>query len=80
MARIIVTKNRARYVLINPCCALLVVVTRDILIEVTALGPVFSSQVWSVIWEATICPKLRLSFGERRCIMGGKNPSRLENR
>lgn len=42
------------------------VVTKGRLREVTALGPVFSSQVWSTIWLAIVWPKTRLSFGVKR--------------
>lgn len=73
-------KNRARYVLIRPRWVLLVVVIRGVLTEAAALGPTFSSQVWSVIWEAISWPKPNVSFGERRWMIGGKNPSRFEKR
>lgn len=49
-----VRRKRARYVLIIPCWALLVVVIRGILSVAVALGPVFSNQVWSIIWLATV--------------------------
>lgn len=42
------------------------------------LGPVFSSQVWSIIWLAIVWPRRRFNFGGRRWMMVGKNPSMLE--
>lgn len=54
------------------------VVTRGMFIEVIALGPVFSNQVWSTIWAAMVCPRMRFSLGGRRWIIAGKNPSMLE--
>lgn len=45
MASVSVRTNRVRYVLIAPCWVLLVVVTKGILEEATALGPIFSSHV-----------------------------------
>lgn len=57
---------------------LLVVVMRGRLREVRAFGPTFSNQVWSTVWLAIICPRIRLTFGGIRCIMAGKNPSMLE--
>lgn len=42
------------------------VVIRGALREAVALGPDFSSQVWSTIWLAMACPKRRLSLGRRR--------------
>lgn len=45
---------------------LLVVVIRGILDVARALGPAFSSQVWSIIWPAIVCPKTKLSFGVKR--------------
>lgn len=64
--------------MILPCCVLLVVVARVMFKEVRAFGPVFSNQVWSIVWLAMICPSIRLSFGGSRCIMAGKNPSMFE--
>lgn len=49
MARVRVSRNRVRYVLIIPCWALLVVVTRGRCIETRAFGPDFSNHVWSTI-------------------------------
>lgn len=37
-----------------------------VLRDITALGPVFSSHVWSTIWVAMACPRERLSLGVRR--------------
>ena len=34
--------------------------------EARALGPDFSSQVWSTIWLAIAWPSTRLSFGVKR--------------
>ena len=45
---------------------LLVVVMRGRLREAVALGPDFSSQVWSIIWLAIAWPRVRLSFGVSR--------------
>jgi len=46
--------------------------------EAVALGPDFSSQVWSIIWLAIAWPRVRLSFGVRRWMIAGKKPSMLE--
>lgn len=54
--------------------------TRGMFIEIIALGPDFSSQVWSIIWVATVCPSTRFSFGVRRWVIVGKKPSMLEKR
>lgn len=43
-----------------------------------ALGPDFSSQVWSIVWVAIIWPRVRFVCGVNRCIMWGKKPSMLE--
>ncbi len=71
-------RKRARYVLIMPCWALLVVVIRGRLREATALGPDFSSQVWSIIWLAIVWPRVRFSLGVSRWMTAGKKPSMLE--
>lgn len=76
MAR--VKRNKARDVLIIPRCMLLVVVTRGIFKVTTALGPVFSNHVWSIIWLAIVWPKTRLSLGAKRWMIAGKKPSILE--
>lgn len=57
---------------------LLVVVIKGRLREAVAFGPIFSSHVWSTVWEAMVCPRVRLSLGVRRWIIIGKNPSMLE--
>lgn len=62
----------------SPCWALLVVELIGIVAEAMALGPTFSSHVWSTIWLATVCPRTRLSLGGRRWTRVGKNPSMLE--
>lgn len=59
---------------------LLVEVTRGVLSLVAALGPVFSSQVWSTIWLAMDWPIPRLIAGGNRCIIMGKKPSMFEKR
>lgn len=66
------------YVLIRPRWILLILVIRGRLIKATALGPVFSSQVWSIIWLAIVCPKMRASLGASRWITVGKKPSMFE--
>lgn len=73
-----VRRNKVRYVLITPCCALLVVVTRGRFREARAFGPVFSNQVWSIIWLAIVWPRARPSLGVKRWIIAGKKPSMLE--
>jgi len=55
-----------------------VVETRGRFAEAIAFGPVFSSQIWSIIWVAIVWPRMRLSFGVRRWMIDGKNPSILE--
>lgn len=77
-ARASASRKKERYVLIMPCWALLVVVIRGMFSEVRALGPVFSSQVRSMIWVAIVCPRVRLSLGSVRWIIAGKKPSMLE--
>lgn len=47
-------------------------------IEEMAFGPVFSSQVWSIVWLAADWPRIKVIFGRRRCIRKGKNPSMFE--
>lgn len=64
--------------MIIPCWALLVVVISGVLEDTSAFGPVFSNQVWSTIWLAMAWPNTRLSFGVKRWIIDGKNPSILE--
>lgn len=54
------------------------VVTRGILKEATAFGPVFSSQVWSTIWLAMACPRKRESLGVSRWRIIGKKPNIFE--
>lgn len=44
----------------------------------SVLGPNFSNQVWSVIWDAKVWPRVRFVLGIIRCIIEGKNPSILE--
>lgn len=60
------SRKSVRYVLIMPCWVLLVVVIRGMLREVTALGPVFSNQVWSTICDAIVWPRVRFSLGVKR--------------
>lgn len=43
-----------------------VAVMRGAFIEAIALGPTFSSQVWSTVWLAMAWPRRRLSFGAKR--------------
>lgn len=57
---------------------LLVVEAKGILREATALGPTFSSQVWSISWLAIAWPRIKLSLGMRRWKTPGKKPSILE--
>lgn len=57
---------------------LLAVETRGRLEEAMALGPTFSSHVWSTSWLAISCPRTRPSFGGRRWMIAGKKPSMLE--
>lgn len=78
VARARVSRKKVRYVLIMPCWELLVVVIRGILSEAVALGPVFSSQVKSIIWLAIVWPRVRLSLGSSRWMIVGKKPSMLE--
>lgn len=46
------SRNRAIYVLIEPCWTLLTVEIRGVIRFLIALGPTFSSQVWSMVWLA----------------------------
>lgn len=46
-----------------PFWMLLVVVTRGLLRETSALGIAFSSHVWSTVCEAIICPRVKLISG-----------------
>lgn len=59
---------------------LLTEVIRGWLDEVKALGPIFSSQVWSINREAMVWPNTRLSLGRSRWIRDGKNPSMVLKR
>lgn len=53
-------------------------VTRGLLRDTKAFGAIFSSHVWSTVWEAIIWPRVRLISGVMRWIVAGKNPSMLE--
>lgn len=57
---------------------LLVVVTRGLFRETSALGIIFSSHVWSTVCDAIIWPRVRLTCGVIRWIVAGKKPSMLE--
>lgn len=57
---------------------LLVIVIKGMFRVVVALGPIFSSHVWSIVWEAIACPRIRFSLGVRRWMIAGKNPNMLE--
>lgn len=57
---------------------LLVVVAIEREMLEMVLGPIFSNQVWSIIWLAAAWPRARLSFGANRCITVGKKPSMFE--
>lgn len=61
-----------------PCWMLLAEAAKGMLAEDTALGPVFSSQVWSITCVAMVCPRVRASLGINRWTMVGKKPSILE--
>lgn len=77
-ASIRVRKKEAKKVLTIPCWALLAVVMRGRLVVIMALGPDFSSHVWSTIWVAMNCPSTRLILGGKRWTSAGKKPSMLE--
>ena len=47
--------------------------------EISPFGPVFSSQSRSLMCRAIVCPENREVNGKRRCSVGLKNPSWLEN-
>lgn len=49
-----------------PCWMLLAVEIRGRFVEVTVLGPTFSSHVWSTSWLAINWPRTRLSLGVKR--------------
>lgn len=53
-------RKKVRYVLIRPRWMLLVVVIKGLLDAIRVLGPVFSNQVWSIVWLAIACPRARL--------------------
>lgn len=61
-----VKRKKVRWVLIMPRWILLVVVIRGRLVAINVFGPAFSSHVWSIIWLATVCPRIRLILGARR--------------
>lgn len=46
--------------------------------DATALGPAFSSQVWSIVWDANAWPRTSPNLGVARCVIAGKYPSILE--
>lgn len=73
-----VRRNRAIYVLIEPCWMLLIVETSGVFRFVVALGPIFSNQVRSMVWLAMVWPRVRLIFGESRWSTLGKKPSMFE--
>lgn len=62
----------------DPCWMLLIVEIRGVLRLVVALGPIFSSQVRSIVWLASVCPNVRFILGEIRWAMVGKKPSMFE--
>lgn len=62
----------------EPCWILLMLAAKGRLMLAIALGPVFSSQVKSIIWLAMVCPNERLILGKSRWKMVGKNPSIFE--
>lgn len=62
----------------SPCCMLLVVEARGVVALAIALGPVFSSHVWSTIWLAIFWPRRRLSCGAWRWMIAGTNPREAE--
>ena len=59
---------------------LLVEETRGWWEVITALGPVFSSQVWSTIWLAMFWPRKNAETGAKRWTISGKKPNKAENR
>lgn len=71
-------RKRVRYVLIIPCWTLLAVVISGMLRDEMALGPTFSNQAWSTIWEAIVWPRVRFSLGTSRWTIVGKKPNMLE--
>lgn len=73
-----VSRNMAMYVLMEPCCVLLMVEIMGVFRLVAALGPIFSSQVRSIVWLAMVWPRARFIFGGSRWKIFGKNPSMLE--
>lgn len=66
------------YVLIEPCWMLLMVEMRGVFSLVVALGPIFSSQVRSMVWLAMVWPRERLILGESRWKTFWKKPSMFE--
>lgn len=58
--RLRVRRKRAMYVLIEPCWMLLMVEIKGVFRLVAALGLIFSSQVRSMVWVATVWPRTRL--------------------
>lgn len=71
-------KNSIRYVLIMPCCRLLVAAAKAELYEARVFGPTFSSQVWSIVKFAAVCPKESMTFGAKRWTIFGKKPNIFE--
>lgn len=70
-ARIVVAINRVRYVLIMPCCALVVSLTIGVCWLAMPFGPDFSYHDKSIRWVAMSWPHFRLAFGSRRCVVEG---------
>lgn len=66
VARARVKKKKAKNVLMEPCWVLLVVVIKGRLVDTTALGPDFSSHVWSTSCVAIYWPSAKPSLGGSR--------------
>ena len=46
-----------------PFCIQFVFAARGLLISTTAFGIIFSSHVWSTVWEAIAWPRARFAWG-----------------
>lgn len=59
-------------VLIDPCWMLLVVEAILVLRFEIVVGPIFFSQLKSIIWLAIFCPNSKLILGMKRWTIDGK--------
>lgn len=74
-----VKRKMVKNVLIVPGRMSFIIFASAIWVSVSDFGPDASNHVWSNLVAAD-CPKVKLAFGDSRCISEGKYPNILENR